>query len=691
MEKTQLSKADIKRACDILRMDDGVGANNYIEQLSWLLFLKVLENIEEELRDLAEGKYEDIIEPEYKWSKWAKKDWKDKDELVYFINQKLFPYLRNLKGTPEKEKVSEIFREITNRIHSSHTLLDTIDILDQINMAHFQDTHLLSQVYEEILQEMGSEGGWSGEFYTPRPIIRLMIKIIKPKIGEVVLDPFVGSGGFLIESFNYIQETNPKMGVKEWETLQRKTFYGQEKKPLPYLIGMMNLILHRILVPNIVRTNTLMEDIHNMPESQKTDVIFTNPPFGGKENKSVQENFPIPMSATEGLALQYVMRRLKNGGRCGIILPEGQILFGGGAFQAIREELLQKFNVTTIISLPTGAFAQMGAGVKTNLIFFEKTGPTKQIWYGEVKGRFTKKKNIQFKDFEDIYSKWQNKEISDDSWFVDIEDISKNNYDLSAINPVAIGKDKNLTTKLLINSIDEETIQINKIEKELKKELDDFPTLENNNKVRMFKLEELASFSNGYAFKSGDFNDDNGYIVIKMGNVTKEGKLEVKQNCKYISYEKTKGLENFILKDGDIVITMTDVSRERRLIGHTAIIDTDKKYILNQRVGKIIPNKDIVNTNYLHLYTNSSVFIEYIKKNSSGVLQFNTSTRAIRNALIPIPILNGKPDLEEQQKIVDKLVKARLLLDNLKNKYDKQQLSIGNLNTILLRETFLTK
>jgi len=463
MDKTQLSKADIKRACDILRMDDGVGAGNYIEQLSWLLFLKVLENIEFELRELAktEGKeYKDIIDADYKWSKWAKKDWKDKDELVYFVNQKLFPYLRNLSGTPEKEKVAEIFREITNRIHSPHTLLDTVDILDSIRMEHFQDTHLLSQTYEEILQALGSEGGWSGEFYTPRPIIRLMIKIINPKLGETVLDPFVGSAGFLVESFEHMITNNPKMGVKEWEKLQRRTFYGQEKKPLPFLIGMMNMILHRILVPNLVRTNTLMEDIHNMSDTQKVDVILTNPPFGGKENQTVQNNFPIPTQATEALALQYVMRRLKNGGRCGIVLPEGQILFGSGSFQQIREELFQKFNITGVISLPQGAFAQMGAGVKTNLVFFEKTGSTKQVWFGELTGKFTKKKTMQDSDVFEMIEKFKNKQISENSWIMTIGELKDKNYDLSAKNPNIESGGNSLSPKEILHKITELNNQI---------------------------------------------------------------------------------------------------------------------------------------------------------------------------------------------------------------------------------------
>lgn len=472
MDKNQLSKSDIKRACDILRMDDGVGPTNYIEQLSWLLFLRLFELIELQLQDLGIKEVKlPIIDKEYQWSSWARKDWKDKDELVFFINQKLFPYLRTLKGTPEKEKVAEIFREITNRMHSPHTILDTIDILNRIEMSHFQDTHLLSQMYEEILQEMGSAGGWSGEFYTPRPIIRLMIKIVNPKLGEVILDPFVGSAGFLVESFDYLQKGNPNMGVKEWNTLQSRAFYGQEKKPLPYLIAMMNMILHRILVPNITRTNTLMEDIHNMPESQKVDVILTNPPFGGRENQSVQSNFPIQTQATEGLALQYVMRRLKNGGRCGIVLPEGQILFGGSAFQKIREELLQKFNVHTIISLPQGTFAQMGAGVKTNLIFFDKTGPTKEIWYGEVEGKFTKKKTIQDSNFDEVYKKWQKKELSENSWVVSVEELEKKGFDISPKNPIRNNEKELSNPKEILEQISQTNKQISKIVSSLEKYL----------------------------------------------------------------------------------------------------------------------------------------------------------------------------------------------------------------------------
>lgn len=472
MNKQKLSKSDIKKACDILRRDDGVGAENYIEQFSWLIFLKVFENVEDELQELVEAdgrEYKQIIEKEYRWSNWANKDWKDKDELVSFINKDLFPYLKNLKGTPEKEKIADLFRDITQRIQTPHTILDVAEKLNEIKMEHFQDTHLLSQVYEEIIQEVGSSAGWSGEFYTPRPLIRLMIKIVNPKLGDVILDPFVGSAGFLVESHDYIRSNLKSIGVKERKTLQEKTFFGQEKKPLPYLIGTMNMILHRILNPNIIRTNTLMEDVHNIPDSKKVDVILTNPPFGGKENRSVQDNFPIKLAATEALALQYVMRMLKQKGKCGIVLPESDIIFKGGKYKKIRSELLSKYNVHTIISLPKGIFKSVGADVKTYLLFFNKESSTNKIWYYELIGNYTRQNQVTDKDLKDIYKSYQNKTESEHSWFIDISQLKQNNYNLRAINKNRKNKIKELSSNEFqsINQLLKDTLKISKLQKDI--------------------------------------------------------------------------------------------------------------------------------------------------------------------------------------------------------------------------------
>lgn len=517
-KKDGLTKADIKRVCDILRRDDGVGAKDYIEQFSWLLFLRVFEGVESQLKDLeeAEGrKYKPVIDAEYQWSSWAKKDWKDKGELIHFINKKLFPYLKALKGTKEKDKIAELFRELHNKVYSPYNLLEVIEILDKIEKHHFKDTHLLSQVYEEILQAMGSEGGWSGEVYTPRPVVRLMIKIVNPKLGDTIFDPFVGSGGFLVESFKYLYENSAK-DVRAWRTLQTKTFFGKEKKPLPFLIGNMNMILHHILVPNLVRTNTLDEDVHNVPEGEKYSVILTNPPFGGEEEKRIGENYPIKTSATEAMALQYVTRHLKNGGRCGIILPEQEVMFGGGIMARIRQELLEKCNVHSIVSLPKGVFTEMGAGVKTNLIFFDKTGSTKEIWYGEVKGKFTKKKNIRDEHLEDVFELWKRRKVSGNSWIVPIEKIKERDYDITPKNPKDGDSGISFSPDKILKEVEGNQHEIDKVASSLKEFLKNGVEYQQQ---KIVKLEEVLHYEQPtkYIVSSVDYDDSYATPVLTAG------------------------------------------------------------------------------------------------------------------------------------------------------------------------------
>ena len=497
-KRDSLVKSEIKSACDIMRRDDGTNATvDYMEQLSWMLFLKIFEKVEEQNEELAmlEGKeYKPVIDKKFRWSNWTKKDWignpkeslvefvDDVDEemkkipnientLIHFIDNILFPYLRDLSGTPEREKVAEVFIEITgNKIKSVYNLLDVVEKIDHIDPSNYEDTQILSQVYEELLLEMGTEAGWGGEFYTPRPIIRFIINVVKPKLGEKIFDPFGGSAGFLVEAYKYLVENSKPLTVQQTEILQNKTLYGQEKKPLPFLLGTMNLILHGITKPNYYRKNTLMEDVHNVPENEKYDVIITNPPFGGKENRQVQNNFPYPIASTEALALQYIMRKIKNGGKVGMVLPEGQIMFGEGKFKEIRKELLEKFNVFAIVSLPQGAFSAMGAGVKTNLVFFEKTGePTKEIWYYELEGKFTKTQRIKDEHFEDALKKIEKREISENSWVVPIEEIIERNYDLTAKNPNKKEEVEYKDPIEIVFEIENTDYEIEKILKEIKK------------------------------------------------------------------------------------------------------------------------------------------------------------------------------------------------------------------------------
>lgn len=431
---------DIWRACDIMRSDGGTsGVLAYMEQLSWMLFLKIFEDVEDRYQKEAEleGKeYQRIIKGEYRWSTWTRKDWAG-EEIIDFVNNQLIPHLRKLNGTLERAMVATIFKEIRgNRMQSAYNFREVVEVLNEIDFNEVEDSHVVSQVYEELLLKMGQEGGVAGEYYTPRPVIRLMVKITNPQIGEKVLDPFTGSGGFLVESFKQMQKSKD-LTVKELEQLQRDTFFGQEKVPLGYLFGVINAILHGITTPNIRLVNTLEQNIRNIPADQRVDVVLTNPPFGGKEGGHIQQNFPIQSSSTELLALQHIMKRLKPGGRCGIVVPEG-ILFRGNAFARVKKELLEDYNLHTIVSLPSGVFANVtasGQGPKTDLLFFERGEPTKKIWDYEVEGKFTKAQPIKDKDLEDCWQKWQDRAESENSWTVPVDDIDTTNYDLTAKNP----------------------------------------------------------------------------------------------------------------------------------------------------------------------------------------------------------------------------------------------------------------
>ncbi len=500
MSRSDLT-SKIWSACDIMRRDDGTtGILEYTEQISWMIFLKVFEDVEKRFEEEAKfvGKpYKPIIDPEYRWSAWANKDDTDlmqyftKEEreiiinsneqfLIAFIDNKLFPYLKSLHGTPEKEKIASIFQEIRgNKMKSPYNLREVISSLGEIDFNNLEDSHALSQVYEELLKRLGREGGIAGEFYTPRPIVRLMIKIIHPKIGERILDPFCGSCGFLVESYKQLKESK-ELTVEDFEILQTRTFYAQEKKPLPYLIGVMNCILHGILTPNVTRMNTLEEDIRNIPITERFDVILTNPPFGGKESKQVQQNFPIKSNSTELLALQYVMRKLKKEGRCGIVVPEG-ILFRGNTFTKVKRELLENYNLHTIISLPSGVFANVvssGQGPKTNLLFFDKTGQTKEIWYYDFAGyseevldkKYTKVNPVEDDDFRDCFEKWEEREISEYSWIVMEDEIVDKGYDLTARNPNKRGNDDHISPETILSDIVAKERKILMILNELEKE-----------------------------------------------------------------------------------------------------------------------------------------------------------------------------------------------------------------------------
>lgn len=436
--------SDIWRSYDIMRRDDGTtGILQYMEQVSWMIFLKIFEDLENRFEAnarLENKEYDRIIKNEFRWSHWTKKEAKE-NEIIIFVDQKLFPYLRNLRGIGLRDTISSIFNEIKgNQMKSAFNFKDVVQIINEIDFNDEQDSHTLSKVYEESLLKLGREGGIAGEFYTPRPIVQIMVKMVEPRIGESVFDPFCGSCGFIVESFKRMKQSK-ELDVRDYEILQTKTFFGQEKKPLAHLMGVMNCIVHGLISPNIKRKNTLEDNNRNVPASERHTIILTNPPFGGTENKQIQQNFVTQVQSTELLALQYVMKHLEINGRCGIVVPEG-ILFRTDLYAKVKEELLAEFNLHTVISLPVGVFANVsahGQGPKTNLLFFDRTGPTKDVWYYELlpeaKKTYSRANPINHEDLKDCFEKWKKREISDKSWLVPAKAIIDKNYDMSAKNP----------------------------------------------------------------------------------------------------------------------------------------------------------------------------------------------------------------------------------------------------------------
>jgi len=447
----------IDRITDILRRDDGIsGAMHYTEQTSWVLFLKFLDDYESEKEDEAvlSGKdYQQVLDDEHRWASWAcpktadgKLDLaraKTGDDLTDYVNNQLFPYLKSFAnaaatGADPKSftyKIGAIFQYLDNKVASGHTLREVLDIVDSLNFQSESDLFELSLVYEGLLQNMGDAGGYAGEFYTPRPVVRAMVQAIDPNPGETIYDAAAGSCGFLVEAFEHLKSKKNQLSTEQWDFIQRDTFFGYEKTSLAYVMGMMNMILHGIESPNLFRGNTLTQNIRDIQEKDRYNIILANPPFGGKEKSQIQQNFPIQSNATELLFLQHFMKTLKSGGKAAIVVPEGVLFQTNSAFKQVKQELLENFNLHTILSLPAGVFLPY-SGVKTNVLFFERSGGTSDVWYYECEPeqKLTKNKPItdeHLKEFVELYS---SRETTERSWTVSASKLAEE-YDLSAKNP----------------------------------------------------------------------------------------------------------------------------------------------------------------------------------------------------------------------------------------------------------------
>ncbi|TWF44683.1 type I restriction enzyme M protein [Chitinophaga polysaccharea] len=441
-----------KNIDDHLWKDAGCSSElDYVEQTSWILFLKYLDDLErsKEAEARLSGKtYAPIISDKYKWNVWACPKTKEGkldnhkaltgDDLKDFVDGKLFPYLRKFRTTAEhpdtiEYKIGEIFHELKNKVQSGYNLREVVNRVDELRFRTHAEKHEMSSLYEDKIKNMGNAGRNGGEYYTPRPLIKTIIKVVAPKIGETIYDGAAGSAGFLVEAFEYLKQG--KLSTRDMETLQKKTFYGNEKKSLAYIIGVMNMILHGIEAPNIIHTNTLSENINDISDKDRYNVVLANPPFGGKERAEVQENFTIRSSETAYLFMQHFIKILKANGRAGVVIKNTFLSNTDKASIQLRKLLLESCNLHTILDMPGGTFT--GAGVKTVVLFFDKGTATRKIWYYQFnRSRNLGKTNaLNEKDLENFLKLQKTKADSEYSWTVKMVDIDIDTCDLSVNNP----------------------------------------------------------------------------------------------------------------------------------------------------------------------------------------------------------------------------------------------------------------
>ena len=457
MTTAQQLSAIIKSARQIMRKDKGLNGDlDRLPMLTWIMFLKFLDDLEQlrETEAVLEGKkFQPAVEPPYRWRDWAAIEGSiTGDELIAFVNNDeavrpdstrgsgLFAWLRNLQGSnggDRRDVIATVFTGVQNRMTNGYLLRDVIDKVNGIHFNSSEEMHTLSLLYETMIREMRDAAGDSGEFYTPRPVVRFMVEVMNPKLGETILDPACGTGGFLVESYSHLEKQCKT--VEEREILQKQSLYGGEAKPLPYLLAQMNLLLHGLEYPRIDPGNSLRFPLREIGDKDRVDVILTNPPFGGEEEKGILGNFPEDMQSAETalLFLQLIMRKLRRigygssiGGRAAVVVPNGT-LFGDGLMARIKEKLLHNFNLHTIVRLPEGVFAPY-TDIPANLIFFDRSGSTDEIWYYEIpvpegRRKYTKTKPMQFEEFRECLDWWNNREENRQSWKVKAADVL--NYD----------------------------------------------------------------------------------------------------------------------------------------------------------------------------------------------------------------------------------------------------------------------
>lgn len=496
----------IKTCRNTMRKDKGMnGDGDRLPMLTWIMFLKFLddnENLQETQAVLKNKKYKAAIGEPYRWRDWAKDKNLTGDDLLSFINNEkvkladgkertgLLYYLRGLQsetGTERKDVIATVFKGVTNRMINGYLLRDVVNKIDEIHFTNNEETNTLSHLYESLLKEMRDASGDAGEFYTPRPVVKFMVEMLDPKIGETVLDPASGTGGFLVAAFEHLKKQAKT--IEQQEILQNKSIIGGEAKPLPYLLCQMNLLLHGLNYPNIDSGNSLRKPLRDIGDSERVEIILTNPPFGGEEEKGILNNFPDDKKTSETalLFLQLIMRKLKKkkpneeGGRAAVVVPNGT-LFADGIAARVKKQMIDDFNLHTVVRLGEGVFAPY-TDIPCNLLFFEGGQSTKEIWYYEIlppdeRKKYSKTRPIQQEEFAEITKWWSNRKESDNAWKVKLKDVLLTNEEGKLINVNLDLKNPNRKNEFtyrepteVVNSIMDKEKKVMQLMKEIENEI----------------------------------------------------------------------------------------------------------------------------------------------------------------------------------------------------------------------------
>lgn len=684
----------VKNACDRMRIE-GVPPRDYVEQITWLFFLKSFEEAENNLAFEAdfEGKeYERRLDGEYRWSEWAKKTDRP-EEMLTFVNGKLFPHLQNLGDDALGAKFNRIFSTVKNHQSRPASFAQVVAQIDRLHFSEKTDVDVLSEIYESLLKDVAAVSGYAGEFYTPRHIIRLMVKTVKPKLGDQVYDPCFGSAGFLVETARLIRESGTNWSGADVDRFHKETFYGRELGALAYLMGTMNLIMHDVHDANLELVNTLETHSNDVPEAAKYDVILANPPYGGKLGQQTQTNFTVRSGATEVLFLQHIMKNLARKGRAGVVVPEG-VLFRGGPDQKVRERLLREFDVHTVLSLPAGVFLPY-TGVKTNIIFFDRPETesadeiaTKAVWFYELTNDGFELKQtrrpIEGEQISDFLEKQPARTESENSWLVPFEEIEKRGYDLSAKNPNRQDDYEHRPALDLVQSIKSKADNIFVLLDELNELLDSSSAAQDTIGYSIFgqldeipmgwreaRLDALADVIYGVsAAISGNRDSSLGTPIIRMANMSLDGKLDL-SDLRYLPLTESQK-DKFLLKPGDLLLNWRSGSPAH--IGKTALFSENGEFACASFILRIRAYGDKCNNRYLRHILNFMRESGFFERKQRMQINAKLNASEFSSFMIRIP-----PTLKEQEIIADKLD----LVESVCNRIHSESFSVSSESNLL--------